>query len=105
MSELPEHEERYVRDYVNSQSPVNDQARLIQRVGTRRILGRSHNIYDVHCQSTRWWVITQPTNLYLQADFPEAEQALIFHIGLGAFLAERSRARIDDDHEGHVSPA
>jgi len=105
MAELPEHEERAIRDYVNSQSPNDDQAEVVQKVGSHRILGRVREIYDVHCKSTRWWVITDPTNLYLQTDFPQAKQALIFHIGLGIFIYERSRAEIDDDHEEHVSAA
>ena len=105
MAELAEHEERAIRDYVNSQSPADDQAGLVQRVGSHRILGHVHDLFDVHCEKTRWWVITQPTNLYLQTDFPKAEQALIFHIGLGAFLAERSRAEIAEDHEEYVSGA
>jgi len=105
MADLAEHEERYVRDYVNTQSPADDQAELVQKVGTQRVLGRVHDIYDVHCTSTRWWVITDPTNLYLQTDFPKAEQALIFHLGLGVFMAERSRASMDDDHEELVSAA
>jgi hypothetical protein len=105
MTDLPEHEERYVRDYVNGQSPEVDQAEIIQKVGSKRILGRVHDIYDVHCAKTRWWVITEPTNLYLQSDYPESEQALIFHIGLGVVLAERSRADLEDEHEEHVSGA
>lgn len=100
---LPEHEERYIRDYVNSQSPDDDQAGLVQKIGSQRVLGRIHETYDVHCTSTRWWVITNPTNLYLQSDFPQAEQALIFHIGLGAMMAERSRSEIADEDEEHVS--
>ena len=105
MAELTEHEKRYVSDYVNSQSPSDDPAELVQKVGSRRILGRMHDIYDVHAKSTRWWVITDPTNLYLQTDFPEAEQALIFHLGLGVFMAERSRARMEEEYEEHVSAA
>ncbi len=105
MAELTEQEERYVRDYVNSQSTPDDQTELVQKVGSRRVVGHVHEIYDVHCHATRWWVITAPTNLYLQTDFPEAEQALIFHIGLGALMAERSRAEMDEDHEEQVSAA
>jgi hypothetical protein len=100
---IAEHEERYIRDYVNSQSPEDDHAGLVQKVGSRRILGRVHEIYDVHCASSRWWVITDPTNLYLQTDFPEAEQALIFHIGLGVIMAERSRSELDAEEEEHIS--
>ena len=77
MGDLAEHEERAIRDYVNSQSPKDDQAGLVQRVHSRRVLGRTHDVFDVHCAQTRWWVITEPTNLYLQTDFPQAEQALI----------------------------
>lgn len=105
MADLAEHEERAIRDYVNSQSPGDDQAGLVQRVHARRVLTRTHEIFDVHCEKTRWWVITDPTNLYLQTDFPQAEQALIFHIGLAAVLAERSRADlVDEDHEYVTAP-
>lgn len=103
MDDLAEHEERAIRDYVNSQSPPDDQAGLVQPVHSRRVLGRTHDVFDVHCAKTRWWVITGPTNLYLQTDFPQAEQALIFHIGLGAVLAERSRGELGDGDEP-VSP-
>src|ERR1017187_2012309 len=105
MAELAEHEERSIREYVNTQSPDDDQAGLVQKVGSHRIMGRVHDIYDVHTKSKRWWVITDPTNLYLQTDFPKAEQALIFHLGLGIFIAERSRAEIAEDQEEHVSTA
>ena len=105
MAELAEHEERYIREYVNSQSPKDDQAGLIQKVGSQRIMGRVHDIYDVHTKSTRWWVITDPTNLYRQTDFPKAEQALIFHLGLGIYIAERNRAEMAKVEEEQVSTA
>lgn len=103
MAELSEHEERAIRTYVDSQSPDDDKAGLIQRVHSRRILGRTHEVFDVHCAKSRWWVITDPTNLYLQTDFPEAQQALMFHIGLSAVLAERSRGELPDGDEEHVA--
>jgi hypothetical protein len=105
MNSLAEYEERHIREYVNSQSPDADQAELVQKVGSHRIMGRLHDIYDVHTKSKRWWVITDPTNLYLQTDFPKAEQALIFHLGLGIFIAERSRAELDEEEQEHVSTA
>ncbi|WP_329483413.1 hypothetical protein OG555_14630 [Kribbella sp. NBC_01484] len=105
MADLPEHEGRAIRDYVNSQSPDDDQAGLVQKVGSKRILSRVHDLYDVHCTKTRWWVITDPTNLYLQDDFPEVEQALIFHLGLGLYLTERSRVELEEEKEEHISGA
>jgi hypothetical protein len=104
LPELPEHEARYIRGYVNSQSQ-DDEAGLVQKVGSRRVMGRVHDMYDVHCERSRWWVITEPTNLYLQDDFPEVEQALIFHLGLGIFMAERSRAELPEAEEERVSGA
>jgi hypothetical protein len=104
LPELPEHEARYVRDYVNSQSH-GDEAGVVQKVGSRRVMGRVHDMYDVHCERSRWWVITDPTNLYLQDDFPEVDQALIFHLGLGIFMAERSRAELPEAEEERVSGA
>ncbi len=99
--DLPENEERYIRNYVNTQSP-DDQAGLVQKIGSQRVLGRTHEIYDVHGVSTRWWVITNPTNLYLQTDFPKADHALTFHIGLGVRMAERSRSQLAEEDEEHV---
>ena len=39
MAELAEHEERFIREYVNSQSPADDDAKLVQKVGSHRIMG------------------------------------------------------------------
>lgn len=101
--EMSEVEELRIRDYVNTQSPPDDKAGLVQKVGSRRILGRARDIYDVHCEESRWWVITDPTNLYSQDDFPEMEQALIFHIGLSVFMAERERTDMEEEQLAHVS--
>jgi len=43
--------------------------------------------------STLWRVITNPTNLYRQTDFPKAERALTFHLRLGIYITERSPYR------------
>ena len=51
-----------------------------------------HDIWDVHCTDSRWWVITEPTNLYSQDDFKSRDVALTFHIGLAirvSYLQER----------------
>lgn len=75
-------------------------------MGSRRTLGRRRDLYDVHCAQSRWWVITDPTNLYSQDDFPQLEQALIFHIGLGAVMAERSRLALENpEAEEQVAPS
>lgn len=105
MAELPEHEERAIRDYFNSQSYEDDQATIIQKVGTRRIMGRVHELYDVRSEQGRWWVITNPTNLYSQEDFPEFDQALTFHLGLAIRVVQASRTELEGDQDKQVSGA
>ena len=39
-------------------------------------------MWDVHCGKKRWWVITNPTNVYSQRDFPNLDMAVTFHVGL-----------------------
>ncbi len=51
-----------------------------------------HDIWDVNCTDSRWWVITEPTNLYSQEDFKSRDVALTFHVGLAirvSYLQER----------------
>ena len=54
-------------------------------------------MWDVHTRRDRWWVITNPTNLYRQRDFPEADVAFTFHLGLGWRLASRNAPPTDED--------
>jgi hypothetical protein len=51
-----------------------------------------HEVWDVHCTDRRWWVVTNPTNPYHQAEFKSLDVVLTFHIGLAlraAYLNER----------------
>jgi hypothetical protein len=62
VADLSEPDERFIRQYVESQSPADDSVTLVQSVGSQRIPGRRHDLYDVHCEKTRGWVITDPTS-------------------------------------------
>ena len=53
-----------------------------------------HDIWDVHCTDSRWWVITEPTNLYSQDKFPSRDEALSFHIGLALRMSYEYDRRI-----------
>lgn len=103
MSPLPENEERYVREYVESQiRDEDDPVTLVQRVGSRRAAGRSHDLYDVHTKKGRWWVITDITNLYSQEAFPSIEMAFTYHLGIGIVLSERSRTEVDEERKEYA---
>ena len=79
----PDHEERHIRNYMESQGP-DDEIHHLEKVATQHILGRKYAIWDVHTGDGRWWVITTPTNLYSQEAFESMDFALTFHIGLTA---------------------
>jgi len=84
------HEEETIRAYVEGQgheSVVHLEKAASELVGPVR-----HDIWDVHCPESRWWVVTNPTNLYSQADFKSRDVVLTFHIGLALrmeYLRER----------------
>lgn len=53
-------------------------------------MGRQHDVWDVHTNVGRWWIITNPTNYYSQQQFPSMDIAITFHIGLMARVFSQS---------------
>ncbi|MDN3310535.1 hypothetical protein QWJ90_06300 [Microbacterium oryzae] len=109
---LPEHEEKDIRNYVESQSIDHDDpdnpdnlVTLVQKVRSYRLLGTDYDVYDVHMPKTRWWVITQGTNLYDQARFPNYDEAFSFHVGIMMRLWERDGVAIEEEQEEEIGAA
>jgi hypothetical protein len=72
----------------------------LEKVTSVRVLGEKHDIWDVHTDVNRWWVITAPTNLYRQSDFRGMDMALTFHVGLTARMMDRQRSEgSDEEHD------
>src|SRR5579859_482025 len=69
-----------VRAYVEDQA--HEQVVHLEKAASELVGPVRHDIWDVHCADSRWWVITEPTNLYSQDDFKSRDVALTFHIGL-----------------------
>ncbi|GII89673.1 hypothetical protein Ssi03_76630 [Sphaerisporangium siamense] len=46
------------------------------------MLGREYDVWDAHTNEGRWWVVTNPMNLYNQETIKSMDVALSFHIGL-----------------------
>jgi hypothetical protein len=66
--ESPEHQKRSIRQYFESQ--VDDETiEHLEKVTSEHIFGRTHDVWDVHTDKDRWWVVTDFTNLYSQRDF------------------------------------
>lgn len=69
-----------IRAYVESQA--HEEVVHLEKTASELVGPVRHDIWDVHCTESRWWVVTNPTNLYDQADFKSRDVALTFHIGL-----------------------
>lgn len=74
-------ERQYVEEYYLGQSNKVT-ITFLQKVYSENIIGHRHDVWDVHASDGRWWVITNPTNLYSQTQFPNMDYAVTFHMGL-----------------------
>lgn len=70
-----------VTSYFEWQAP-DLKVEFLQKVYAETIAGHRHDVWDVHTNVDRWWVITNPTNLYSQQQFPSMDLAVTFHMGL-----------------------
>jgi hypothetical protein len=69
----------HVTEYMRSQAPELT-VQLVQKVYSENVLHVRHDVWDVHTDVDRWWVITEPMNLYAQDQFPNMDLALTFHM-------------------------
>lgn len=91
-------DERFIREYVLAESQPGDVVRHAERVAVRPLYGSVHEVWDVRTsRGRRWWVITEPTNLYSQTDFKSMEVAFTYHVGLGLVLGARNAPPVDED--------
>ena len=81
-----------VRAYVEreAQEPVVH----LEKAASELVGPVRHDIWDVRCTDSRWWVITEPTNLYSQDKFPSRDETLSFHIGLALRMSYEYDRRI-----------
>ncbi len=75
---------------MESQAPDEEVVRL-EKVASETALGQRYDVWDVHTSKHRWWVVTNPTNLYSQTELPSMDHALSFHLGLRLRIVERQR--------------
>ena len=80
--ETPAHERRQIEDYLRSQSGDDFEIEHVEKLTTEYVLGNQYDVWDAHTSDGRWWVITNPVNLYSQDQIKSMDIALSFHIGL-----------------------
>ncbi len=91
-----EDERSAIREYVEAEG--REVVVYLEKAASELVGPVRHDIWDVHCADSRWWVVTNPTNLYDQADFKSRDVVLTFHIGLALRMEYRR------DREVPVSP-
>ena len=83
--------EKEIADYVLSQTR-DESVQNVERVKTEYIVSTAYEIWDVTTDKDRYWVVTNPTNLYSQRHFPSLDYTLSFHVGLTMRIASRNQA-------------
>ncbi len=83
----------HIKDYMQTEAP-DLTVTFLQKVYSENVLNVAHDVWDVHTNVDRWWVITEPTNLYAQAQFPNMDLALTFHIGLCLRIPRSERQKL-----------
>lgn len=95
MLRYTEDEKRSVEEYFNWQAP-DLKITMLQKVYSEALVGHRHDVWDVHTDKDRWWVITNPTNLYSQEQFPNMDLAVTFHMGLCLRIPRTEKQKLSD---------
>jgi hypothetical protein len=69
---------------------------FVQKVYSENVLHVRHDVWDVHTNVDRWWVVTEPMNLYAQEQFQNVDLALTFHIGLCLRIPRSDRQKLSE---------
>jgi hypothetical protein len=83
------HLEQDIANYVELEAH-DEKVLHVERIKREIVIGEVYDIWDVTTDKARWWVITNPANLYSQEHFPSLDYTLSFHIGLMMRLKSRS---------------
>lgn len=89
--------EKEIGEYVEGQARGEEKVQNVERVKTEYVMGEPYEIWDVSTDKDRWWVITNPTNLYSQKHFPSLDYTLSFHVGLMMRVMSRSARDVEDE--------
>lgn len=84
-----------IQEYWDGQCP-EDPVIHLEKAASERVGSVSHDIWDLHADSGRWWIVTNPTNLYSQEDFKSRDVVLTFHVGLTLRMMSRDTVPITE---------
>lgn len=98
----PAYEVRDITEYVELEAE-GEAVRRAEKVASERIAGRQYDVWDVQTDATRWWVITNPTNLYSQEEHPSMDYLLSFHVGLMFRVMARQQPSASEDEQDRLA--
>ncbi len=99
-----EHEERAIRDHVEREAR-GEQVTHAEKVKTERLRDRQLDAWDVRTDKDRYWVITNPTNLYSQSLFPSLDYTISFHVGVMERVWARQAPPVTDEQKRRLAAA
>jgi hypothetical protein len=86
-----------ISEYVEWQCAKDkEKVTYLEKVLTEHILGVRHDCWNVRTDKQRYWVITNPTNLYSQELFPSVDYTLSFNLGLMLRMESKRRGAKDE---------
>jgi hypothetical protein len=92
-----ENEANRIAEYVEWQcAKDNERVTYLEKILTEHVFGRKYDCWNVRIDKERYWVITDPTNLYSQELFPSIDYTLSFHIGLMARVQTQRKGTKDE---------
>jgi hypothetical protein len=89
-------ERQLIQEYFASQSQ-EDAVLHVEMAASERVGPMSYDIWDLTAESGRWWIVTNPTNLYRQEDFKSRDVVLTFHVGLMTRVAAQRTVPITEE--------
>jgi hypothetical protein len=96
--------EKAIREYVEWQAP-DERVTHAERVTTEFVLGRKLEGWDVRTDKERWWVITEPINLYSQKLFPSLDYTISFHVGVATRMMSEPESGVPLSEKALLLPA
>jgi hypothetical protein len=102
----PDHEKKEIAEYVEWQAKRDNEKVLhLEKIKTEATLNGKMDVWDVHTDKSRYWVITNPTYLYSQELFPGLDYTLSFHVGVTTRMMASREAFERNDLANKLTPA
>ncbi len=99
-----DHYEPAIKEYVELVTH-GEEVVYLEKILTEPLFDRKLEAWDVHTDKNRYWVITNPTNLYLQQLFPSLDYTLSFHVGVTTRMLAMRKVTVDEEQQDRLAKA